>query len=86
MSEVYFRFNNLKEVVNYGMKSLIIVKENGEKGCERVVYYIFGVIMEVLSFLYEVLDYYWFVLKILNDVRDIIKVEDIDKICFWNVC
>ena len=80
----YLRLNNFKEATNCCMKSLALAKEHGNKACERTSYHVLGHTMEGLGFLHEALDHQRSAVKIINDVRDIIKVEDAHKICFRN--
>ena len=84
LGDAYGRLNNFKEATNYCMKSLALAKEKGNKVCEWTSYHILGHTMEDLGFLHEALDHQRSAVKIINDVRDIIKVEDAHKICFRN--
>ena len=84
LGDAYRRLNNFKEATNYCMKSLAFAKEKGNKDCERTSYHILGRTMEDLGFLHEALDHQRSAVKIINDVRDIIKVEDAHKISFRN--
>ena len=84
LGDAYRRLNNFKEATNYCMKSLALAKEEGNKVCEWTSYHILGHTMEDLGFLHEALDHQRSAVKIINDVRDIIKVEDAHKICFRN--
>ena len=84
LGDAYRRLNNFKEATNYCMKSLAFAKETGNKDCERTSYHILGRTMEDLGFLHEALDHQRSAVKIINDARDIIKVEDAHKISFRN--
>ena len=84
LGDAYRRLNNFKEATNYCMKSLARAKEKGNKNCEWTSYHILGHTMEDLGFLHEALDHQRSAVKIINDARDIIKVEDAHKICFRN--
>ena len=84
LGDAYRRLKNFKEATNYCMKSLALAKEEGNKDCERTSYHILGHTMEDLGFLHEALDHQRSAVKIINDARDIIKVEDALKICFRN--
>ena len=84
LGDAYRRLKNFKEATNYCMKSLALAKEEGNKDCERTSYHILGHTMEDLGFLHEALDHQRSAVKIINDARDIIKVEDAHKICFRN--
>ena len=84
LGEAYLGLNNFKEAANYGMKSLAFAKKMGSKCSKRVANHILGRIMESFNLLHEALDHYRSALKLVNDERDIIKVEDAHKICIRN--
>ena len=84
LGEAYLGLNNFKEAANYGMKSLAFAKKTGSRCIKRVANHILGRIMESFNLLHEALDHYRSALKLVNDARDNIKVEDAHKICIRN--
>ncbi|KAL9954205.1 hypothetical protein ACROYT_G041709, partial [Oculina patagonica] len=86
LGNAYQSLGDFKQAITYHKQHLSIAKELGDRAGEGDACYSLGGDFEFSGALHEARDYYRSSVKLYNDVRALLKSEDVWKISFRQVC
>ena len=82
----YYMLGDNEKAIEYHKKCFRIAKELGQKHNEGVASFALGWDFESSGALHEALDYYRYSVKLCDDVRALLQLEDVLKISFRVAC